>query len=143
MCVCERERESTLVTPAPAPTMPLGTPTRLERPADLSSSTPACIRKKVTVNVLRFCPGKMRVCRLKAAKWRRGLGVLVNPRRSSALPSGTCQRVAHLSRVGTTLSSSTNPRLHRERNYGQWVCYRGTSLIRNFNPPRNTKVPEA
>ena len=30
--------------------------------------------------VLRFCPGKMRVCRLKAAKWRRGagLGVLVN-----------------------------------------------------------------
>ena len=26
-----------------------------------------------TKNVLRFCPGKMRVCRLEAAKWRRGV----------------------------------------------------------------------
>ena len=47
--------------------------------------------------VLRFCLGKMRVCRLKAAKWRRGTGLgffSVNPGPSSAPPSDSCHRVA-------------------------------------------------
>jgi len=78
----------------------------------------------------------MRVCRLKAAKWKRGAGirVLVNPRRSSALPSETCHRVADRSRVGTDPADRFRFGVLPEPRGVHSGWYRGTSLIRNRSP---------
>ena len=56
---------------------------------------------------LILCLGKMRICRVEAAKWRRGagLGFLSQPLRWSAFPSETWPD-SSLSRIGIEVRSA-------------------------------------